>query len=53
LFGLTAPARFAGAFFCGCTDGWRRLGSIAANAICDDLALQRSWTPLPPPEWKY
>jgi phytoene dehydrogenase-like protein len=28
-------------------------GYIAANAIADDLALKRSWTPLPPPEWKH
>jgi len=28
-------------------------GYIAANAICDDLKLTRSWTPLPPPEWKH
>jgi len=28
-------------------------GYIAANAIADDLALKRSWSPLPPPEWKY
>ena len=28
-------------------------GYIAANAIADDLRLQRSWTPVPPPEWKH
>jgi phytoene dehydrogenase-like protein len=28
-------------------------GYIAANAIADDLALKRSWTSLPPPEWKH
>jgi phytoene dehydrogenase-like protein len=28
-------------------------GYIAANAIADDLALRRPWTPVPPPEWKY
>jgi len=27
-------------------------GYIAANAISDDLKLKRSWTPVPPPEWK-
>jgi len=53
LFGLTAPVRFAGAIFL-----WvhRRLAApdyIAANAICDDLGLKRSWTPLPPPESKH
>ena len=26
-------------------------GYIAANAICDDLGLKRSWSPIPPPEW--
>ena len=28
-------------------------GYIAANAIADDLALRRPWTPVPPPEWKH
>ncbi len=27
-------------------------GYNAANAIADDLKLQRPWTPVPPPEWK-
>jgi phytoene dehydrogenase-like protein len=28
-------------------------GYIAANAIADDLRLNRTWTPLPAPEWKH
>jgi phytoene dehydrogenase-like protein len=28
-------------------------GYIAAKAIADDLALKRSWTPVPPPEWRH
>jgi phytoene dehydrogenase-like protein len=28
-------------------------GYIAANAIVDDLKLQRTWTPVPPPEWRH
>jgi phytoene dehydrogenase-like protein len=28
-------------------------GYIAANAIADDLKLARSWTPVPPPEWRH
>lgn len=28
-------------------------GYIAANAIVDDLRLQRSWKPVPPPEWRH
>jgi phytoene dehydrogenase-like protein len=28
-------------------------GYIAANAIADDLRLDRPWMPLPPPERKY
>jgi phytoene dehydrogenase-like protein len=28
-------------------------GYIAANAIADDLALKRPWTPVPAPEWKH
>ena len=28
-------------------------GYIAANAIADDLRLKRTWTPLPPPEWRH
>ena len=28
-------------------------GYIAANAIADDLRLKRTWTPVPPPEWKH
>ena len=27
-------------------------GYIAANAIVDDLGLDRPWTPVPPPEWR-
>ena len=27
-------------------------GYIAANAIVDDLGLERPWTPVPPPEWR-
>ena len=27
-------------------------GYIAANAICDDFKLKRTWKPVPPPEWK-
>ncbi|MGP0094939.1 MAG: phytoene desaturase family protein [Xanthobacteraceae bacterium] len=27
-------------------------GYIAANAIVDDLKLDRPWTPVPPPEWR-
>lgn len=27
-------------------------GYIAANAIVDDLRLARTWTPVPPPEWR-
>ncbi len=28
-------------------------GYIAANAIADDLDLDRPWTPVPPPEWRH
>ena len=28
-------------------------GYIAANAIAEDLRLKRTWTPVPPPEWKH
>lgn|GEM_PF-1529407 len=28
-------------------------GYIAANAIADDLALKRPWTPVPSPEWQH
>jgi phytoene dehydrogenase-like protein len=28
-------------------------GYIAANAIMDDLHLERPWTRVPPPEWKH
>jgi phytoene dehydrogenase-like protein len=28
-------------------------GYIAANAIVDDLRLERPWTRVPPPEWKH
>jgi phytoene dehydrogenase-like protein len=28
-------------------------GYIAANAIADDLRLDRPWVPVPPPEWKH
>jgi phytoene dehydrogenase-like protein len=28
-------------------------GYIAASAIVDDLKLERTWTPVPPPEWKH
>ena len=27
-------------------------GYIAANAIADDLQLERPWTPVPPPQWR-
>jgi phytoene dehydrogenase-like protein len=28
-------------------------GYIAANAVVDDLRLERTWTPVPPPEWRH
>jgi len=28
-------------------------GYIAANAIVDDLGLERPWTAVPPPEWRH
>jgi len=42
-----------GHFFAGAPTAGGAPGTIAANAICDDLALKRNSTPLPPPEWKH
>ncbi|HKS85295.1 MAG TPA: NAD(P)/FAD-dependent oxidoreductase [Pseudolabrys sp.] len=47
-----------GLYLCGSSSGNGggvngAAGYIAANAIVDDLKLKRSWTPVPPPEWKH
>ena len=47
-----------GLYLCGSSSGNGggvngAAGYIAANAIADDLGVKRSWTPVPPPEWKY
>jgi len=47
-----------GLYLCGSSSGNGggvngAAGYIAANAISDDLKLKRTWTPVPPPEWKH
>jgi phytoene dehydrogenase-like protein len=47
-----------GLYLCGSSSGNGggvngAAGYIAANAIADDLRLQRPWTPVPPPQWTH
>jgi phytoene dehydrogenase-like protein len=47
-----------GLYLCGSSSGNGggvngAAGYIAANAIAADFKLKRTWTPVPPPEWKH
>jgi phytoene dehydrogenase-like protein len=56
LSGTRTPVE--GLYLCGSSTGNGggvngATGYIAANAVADDLKLERPWTPVPPPEWRH